>query len=35
MNVWDKVYEHYKNQYTKKQVYEMTFAELNELIQEL
>ena len=35
MNVWDRVYEHYKNQYTKEQVYEMTFAELNELIQEL
>lgn len=32
MNIWDKVYEMYKDYYTKEQIDEMTFAELGELI---
>ena len=35
MNIWDRVYELYKGEYTKEQVYEMTFAELEELIYNL
>ena len=31
-NIWDIMYEHYKDQYTRKQIDEMTFAELGELI---
>lgn len=32
MNIWDKMYEVYKDQYTKEQIDEMTFAEIGELI---
>ncbi len=32
MNVWDRMYEVYKDQYTKEQIDEMTFAEIGELI---
>ena len=32
MNIWDKMYEFYKEQYTKEQIDEMTFAEIGELI---
>ena len=32
MSIWDSVYEAYKEQYTKEQIDEMTFAELSELI---
>jgi len=32
MNIWDSLYEVYKEQYTKEQIDEMTFAELGELI---
>ena len=32
MNIWDKVYQEYKEYYTKEQINEMTFAELGELI---
>ena len=31
-NIWDIMYEHYKDQYTREQINEMTFAELSELI---
>ena len=34
MNIWDTMYEKYKEYYTKKEIDEMTFAELNELINE-
>ena len=34
MNIWDTMYEKYKKYYTKEQIDEMTFAELNELINE-
>jgi PhoPQ-activated pathogenicity-related protein len=30
--IWDIMYEHYKDQYTREQINEMTFAELSELI---
>ena len=32
MNIWDSLYEVYKEQYTREQIDEMTFAELGELI---
>lgn len=32
MNVWESVYEVYKDQYSWEQIEEMTFAELGELI---
>ena len=31
-NIWNIMYEHYKYQYTREQINEMTFAELSELI---
>tara|TARA_R110002050_G_scaffold47938_8_gene111647 strand:- start:233 stop:361 length:129 start_codon:yes stop_codon:yes gene_type:complete len=31
-NIWDTVYQEYKEYYTKEQIDEMTFAELGELI---
>jgi hypothetical protein len=34
-NIWDIMYEHYKDHYTKEQINEMTFAELSELIEGL
>ena len=32
MNIWDSLYEVYKERYTKEEIYEMTFAEIGELI---
>jgi hypothetical protein len=32
MNIWDSLYEVYKEQYTKEEIDEMTFAEIGELI---
>ena len=32
INIWDTVYQEYKEYYTKEQINEMTFAELGELI---
>ena len=32
MNIWERMYEIYKGQYTKEQIDEMTFAEIGELI---
>ena len=32
INIWDTVYQEYKEYYTKEQIDEMTFAELGELI---
>jgi hypothetical protein len=31
-DIWERLYESYKDQYTKEQINEMTFAELCELI---
>jgi len=35
MNIWDRVYEKFKDEYTREQISEMTFAELSELIEQL
>jgi len=35
MNIWDRVYEKFKDEYTREQIGEMTFAELSELIEQL
>ena len=32
MDIWERMYEIYKGQYTKEQIDEMTFAEIGELI---
>ena len=32
MNIWDKMYEVYKDQYTREEIDEMTFAEIGELV---
>ena len=32
MNIWDRVYEEFKDEYTREQIDEMTFAEIGELI---
>lgn len=35
MNPWEALYEPYKNLYTKEQIDEMTFAEIQELYDKL
>ena len=35
MNIWDRVYEEFKDEYTREQIDEMTFAEIGELISRL
>ena len=35
MNIWDRVYEKFKDEYTREQIDEMTFAEIGELIDQL
>ena len=35
MNPWEALYEQYKHLYTKEQIDEMTFAEIQELYDQL
>jgi uncharacterized membrane protein len=34
MDIWDLIYRQYRDIYTKEEIDEMTFAELDELIQQ-